>query len=211
VIDSRAGKKVLADPTLERRQYPSETLFVVQMVGRGGARPSPARGPGAYWGHGPDHRDNPQRDRRRIACPHGYERDRCRSQDASHHRADRNGRHRHRVARGRAPSSRLARRSRCGHPMPAAARPCPAMPQTPGSRLGSLPSPGRRPGWRHDRTQPCWICSQWRVLNGLDCAATTPADTGAASPTDLEDAPDRSRRRSRPIRNPDGSGRGSGR
>ena len=112
------------------------------------ARPSPARGPGAYWGHAPDHRDNRRRDPRRIACLHGCGQDRCHAQDVSHHRADRDSRRHHRVARGQAPSSRLARRSRCGHPMPAAARPCPAKPQTPGSRLGSLPPPGRRPGWR---------------------------------------------------------------
>jgi hypothetical protein len=97
------------------------------------ARPSPARGPGAYWGHAPDHRDNRRRDPRRIACLHGCGQDRCHAQDVSHHRADRDSRRHHRVARGQAPSSRLARRSRCGHPMPAAARRYPAGPQTPDS------------------------------------------------------------------------------
>jgi hypothetical protein len=52
------------------------------------------------------------------------------------------------VARGRAPSSRLARRSRRGHPMPAAAQRYPAGPQTPGNRLGSLPG-SRLPGGDH--------------------------------------------------------------
>ena len=42
-------------------------------------------------------------------------------------------------AEGLAPSSRLARRSRRDHPMPAAARRYPAGLQTPGSRPGSLP------------------------------------------------------------------------
>jgi hypothetical protein len=149
-----------AAPLLDRaaERLVTEPIAVIAWHARRPARPRPRPGgrhdrrlpevPGAYWGHGPDHRDNPQRDRRCIACPHGCEWDRCRAQDVSHHRADRDGRHHHRVARGQAPSSRLARRSRCGHPMPAAARLCPAKPQTPGSRLGSLPPPGRRPGWR---------------------------------------------------------------
>jgi len=72
--------------------------------------------PGAYWGHAPDHRDNRRRDPRHIACLHGCRQDRRNAQDISHHRADRDSRHHHRVARGQAPSSRLARRSRRGHP-----------------------------------------------------------------------------------------------
>ena len=100
--------------------------------------PSCSQAPGAYWGHAPDHRDNPQRDPRHIACFHGCGQDCRNAQDVSHHRADRDGRHHHRVARGQAPSPRLARRSRGGHPMPATARPYLAGPQTPGSRLGSL-------------------------------------------------------------------------
>ena len=89
--------------------------------------------PGAYWGHAPDHRDNRRRDPRHIACLHGCGQDRCRAQDVSHYRADRYSRGHHRVAGGQALSSRLARRSRCGQPMPAAARRYPAGPQTPDS------------------------------------------------------------------------------
>jgi hypothetical protein len=48
---------------------------------------------------------------------------------------------------------------------------------------------GSGPAGEHGRAQPCRICSLWRTLNGLDRAAATPADTGAARPTDLEDAP----------------------
>jgi hypothetical protein len=84
--------------------------------------PSCSQAPGAYWGHAPDHRDNPRRDPRCIACRHGCGQDRRNAQDVSHHRADRGGRHHHRVARGPASSPRLARRSRCGHPMPSTAR-----------------------------------------------------------------------------------------
>jgi len=51
--------------------------------------------------------------------------------------------------------------------------------------------PGCGPAGGHDRAQPCWICPLWRALNGLDRAAATPAETGAARPADLEDAPDR--------------------
>ena len=123
--------------------------------------------------------------------------------------------------------------------MPPAARRYPAGPQTPGSRLGSVPGnrfpggdhraedehghdghapgvmadsgppsgparpwyrsprspacrlPGCGPASGHDRAQSCWICSLWRALNGLDRAEATPADAGAAHPTDLEDALDR--------------------
>jgi hypothetical protein len=70
--------------------------------------------PGAYWGHGPDHRDNPRRDPRHMACRRGCGRDRCNAQDVSPHRADRDGRLHRRVARGQAPSPQLARRSRRG-------------------------------------------------------------------------------------------------
>ena len=100
--------------------------------------------PAAYWGHGPDHRDNPRRDPRHMACRHGCGRDRGYAQDFCHSRTDRDGRIRRRVARGQAPWSRLARRSRCGHPMPTAARRWPTVPQTPGYRLGS-----RLPGGDH--------------------------------------------------------------
>jgi hypothetical protein len=64
--------------------------------------------PAAYWGHGPDHRGNPWRDPRRMACRHGCGRDRGYGQDVCYRRADRNGRIRRRVARGQAPWSRLA-------------------------------------------------------------------------------------------------------
>ena len=76
--------------------------------------PSRPQAPGAYWGHGPDHRDNPRRDPRHMACRHGCGRDRCNAQDVSPHRADRDGRLHRRVARGQAPSPQLARRSRRG-------------------------------------------------------------------------------------------------
>src|SRR3984957_9800125 len=103
--------------------------------------------PAAYWGHGPDHRGNPWRDPRRMACRHGCGRGRGYGQDVCYRRADRNGRIRRRVARGQAPWSRLARRSRCGHLMPAAARRWPAGPQNPGCRLGSrLPGGDHRAG-----------------------------------------------------------------
>ncbi len=69
---------------------------------------------GAYWGHGPDHRDNPRRDPRHMACRRGCGRDRCHAQDVSPHRADRDGRLHRRVACGQAPSPQLARRSRRG-------------------------------------------------------------------------------------------------
>ncbi len=72
--------------------------------------------------HGPDHRNNPRRDSRHMACLHSCGRDLCNAQDVCHHRADRDGRLHRRVARSQAPSSRLARRSRRGHPLPAAAR-----------------------------------------------------------------------------------------
>jgi hypothetical protein len=60
------------------------------------------------------------------------------------------------VARGRAPSSRLARRSRRGHPMPAAARRYPAGPQTPGTgwaacRAAGCPAGDHRAGDEHGR------------------------------------------------------------
>ena len=74
----------------------------------------PARGPGRYWGHGPDHRNNPRRDSRHMACLHGCGRDLRNAQDVSHHRTDRDGRLHRRVACGQAPSSRLTRRSRRG-------------------------------------------------------------------------------------------------
>ncbi len=57
-----------------------------------------------------------------MACLHSCGRDLCNAQDVCHHRADRDGRLHRRVARSQAPSSRLARRSRRGHPLPAAAR-----------------------------------------------------------------------------------------
>ena len=126
---------------------------------RGAARPGERQGddragltagidPAAYWGHGPDHRDNHRRDPRHMACRHGCRRDRGHAQDVSHHRTDRDGRLHRRVARGQAPWSRLARRSRRGHPMPTVARRYPAGPQTPGTRLGSLPD-SRLPGGDH--------------------------------------------------------------
>jgi MFS family permease len=65
--------------------------------------------PAAYWGHGPDHRDNPRGDSRHMACRHGCGRDRGYGQDVCHHRADRDGRLRRRVARGQAPWPQLAR------------------------------------------------------------------------------------------------------
>src|SRR5580658_6708320 len=70
-----------------------------------------SRGPAAYWGHGPDYRDNPRREPRHLACRHGGGRARCHGQDVSHHRADRDGRRHRRVARGRAHSSQLTRRT----------------------------------------------------------------------------------------------------
>jgi hypothetical protein len=106
--------------------------------------------PGAYCVHGPDPRDNPRRDPRHLACRHGRRRDLRHAQDVFPHRADRDGRLHRRVARGQAPSPRLARRSRRGHLVRAAARRCPAGPETSGSRLGSLPGNriirGRSPG-----------------------------------------------------------------
>ena len=72
---------------------------------------------GACWGPGPDHRDNPRRDPRHLACLHGRGRDLRNVQDVSHHRADRDGRLHRRVARGQRPSPRLAQRSRRSHPM----------------------------------------------------------------------------------------------
>jgi hypothetical protein len=72
--------------------------------------------PGAYWGHGPGHRDNPRRDPRHLACRHVCGRDLRDAQDVCHHRADRDGRLHRGVARGQAPQ-RLARRSRRGRPV----------------------------------------------------------------------------------------------
>jgi hypothetical protein len=126
---------------------------------RGPARPRERQGddragltagmdPAAYWGHGPDHRNDPRRDPRHMACHHGCGRDRGHAQDVCHHRTDRDGRLHRRVARGQAPWSRLALRSRRGHPMPAAARRWPAGLQTPGYRLGSLAG-SRLPGGDH--------------------------------------------------------------
>ena len=90
----------------------------------GGPRPAPGRRgcrlpgtPGAYWGHGPGHRDNPRRDPRHLACRHGCGRDLRDTQDVCHHRADRDGRFHRGVARGQAPQRRLARRSRRGRPV----------------------------------------------------------------------------------------------
>jgi len=60
------------------------------------------------------------------------------------------------------------------------------LPRQPACRLQ-----GGGPAGEHGRAQSCWNCSLWRTLNGPDRAAATPADTGAARPTDLEDAPDR--------------------
>jgi len=65
--------------------------------------------PAAYWGHGPDHRDNPRGDSRHMVCRHGCGRDRGYAQGVCHHRADRDGRLRRRVARGQALWPRLAR------------------------------------------------------------------------------------------------------
>jgi len=86
-------------------------------------------------GHGPDHRDNPRRDPRHMACLHGCGRDRCNAQDVSHHRADRDGRLHRRAARGQAPSSRLARRS-----PPATSR---AATRLAGTTVRSLSGPAR--------------------------------------------------------------------
>ena len=86
--------------------------------GRGGRQDRRLPGaPGAYRGHGPDHRDNPRRNPCHLACRHGCGRDLRSAQDVPHHRADRDGRPRRRVARGQAPSGRLAWRVRRGHPM----------------------------------------------------------------------------------------------
>jgi len=93
--------------------------------------------PAAYWEHGPDHRDNPRRDPRYMASCHGCGRDRGHPQDVSHHRTDRDGRLHRCVARGQAPSSRLARHSRRSHRMRAAAQRCPAGPQALGSLSGN--------------------------------------------------------------------------
>ncbi len=59
--------------------------------------------------------DNPRRDPRHLACRHGCGRDRGNAQDVCHHRADRDGRIRRRVARGQAPGrgSRGAAAARC--------------------------------------------------------------------------------------------------
>ena len=133
--------------------------------------------PAAYWEHGPVHRDNPRRDSRHMACRHGCGRDRGYPQDVCHHRTDRDGRIRRRVARGQAPSSRLARRSRRGHPMRAAARRYPAGPQTPGNRPGSLPG-SRLPGGDHGPgmsmatrdTHPAVMADSGSLLPGLALA-----------------------------------------
>jgi len=96
-----------------------------QIRGRAGTTVACQRPRGAYWGHAPDHRDNRRRDRRRIACHHVCGQHRCNAQDVSHHRADRHGRHHHRVARGQAPSvsraSRLARQADQAEPRRTAA------------------------------------------------------------------------------------------
>jgi hypothetical protein len=42
------------------------------MAGQGPGRSARPRLPaGAYWVNGPDHRDNPRRDPRHLACRHG--------------------------------------------------------------------------------------------------------------------------------------------
>jgi hypothetical protein len=64
--------------------------------------------PGAYWVHGPDHRDNHRRDPCHLACRHGCGRDLRNAQDVPHHRADRDGRLHRGVARGQGGSPRLA-------------------------------------------------------------------------------------------------------
>ena len=94
-----------------RRQAPAASGWAVTTCEQVPSRP---QAPGAYWGHGPNHRDNPRRDPRHMACRHGCGRDRCHAQDVSPHRADRDGRLHRRVARGQAPWSQLARRSRRG-------------------------------------------------------------------------------------------------
>src|SRR5262249_36479146 len=83
---------------------PGETLDFT------GRQAGPATG--AYWVHGPDHRDNPRRDPRHRACRHGCGRDLGNIQGVLHHRADRDGGVHRRVARGQALPARLARRGR---------------------------------------------------------------------------------------------------
>ena len=147
--------------------------------------------PGAYWVHGPDHRDNPRRDPRHLACLHGRRRDLCHAQDVCHHRADRHGRLHRRVARGQAPSPRLAW----------------AQPRHPGAITGprmSLATTDTRPAVMADSgssSGPAW---PWRrsPRHPPDPPATSRATARRAlnssivsrrhpapRPADLEDAP----------------------